>query len=71
MTEFLNRVQIINIIALVIILTCSALAIILAFKHTPIPDGSMKVIDTYFQMCLVGLVGWAFTRSQNAKQSTP
>lgn len=67
MTDFINRTQIINAIALIIILTCSILVVVLAFKKTAVPDNSMKVIETYFQMCLVGLVGWAFTRQQNNK----
>lgn len=56
MWDKLNRFQIINLIAFVIVLTCAFIAV-----TTKDPTVQAKFMD----MGLVGVIGWAFTRNKN------
>jgi hypothetical protein len=64
MLDKLKDLKIINIIAMVIILTCSGVTILLAATNPNIADNIMRIIDKYYDMGLVGVVGWAFTTAQ-------
>ena len=54
----LNKILVTNAIAVLIISVCSAIVLISAFH--PIPHESRELINKFFDMCLVGVVGWAF-----------
>lgn len=54
MLEKLNKVQVTHIIALIIVCICSYLAVV-----------DKDIRREYVSMCLVGVVGWAFTRQKN------
>lgn len=65
MWEKMGKVLIVNVIALIIILTCSSIILIAIFK--PIPAESKELVNLYFQMGLLGVMGWAFTQAKNQK----
>ncbi len=67
MWEKISKVLIVNVIALIIILTCSIITIILIFK--PIPPESKDLVREYFTMGLLGVVGWAFTQMKSKTQA--
>jgi hypothetical protein len=65
MWEKIGKVLIVNVIALIIIITCAAITLIACFK--PIPTPSKELVSLFFNMSLVGVIGWAFTQSKNSK----
>jgi hypothetical protein len=65
MWEKIGKVMIVNVIALIIIITCSTITIISIFK--PIPPESKDLVNQYFNLCLLGVLGWAFTQAKNQK----
>ena len=68
MWEKLTRLHIQNIIALVIIITCSVIVLVSLF-HPP-SERAIDMINQFFNMSLVGVIGWAFTQSKN-RSNTP
>lgn len=65
MWDKVGKVLIVNAIALIIIITCSTIILIAIFK--PIPAESKELVNLYFQMGLLGVMGWAFTQSKSQK----
>lgn len=67
MWDRLSKVLIVNVIALIIIITCAIITIIACFK--PIPPESKELVSLFFNMSLVGVVGWAFTQSKTQNKN--
>lgn len=62
MLEKLNKVQIIHIIAMIIMITCSLIVIIAAIDGI---EKNKDIIHEYFNLGLMGVLGWAFTQSKS------
>jgi hypothetical protein len=60
MWEKISKVLIVNVIALIIIITCSVITLVVCFY--PLPPASQDLVKLYFNMGLLGVVGWAFTQ---------
>lgn len=56
MWERLNKVQIQNVVAIIIVLTCSWLVLFGKYNNE-----SKELINKYFDLCLVVTLGWLFT----------
>lgn len=66
MWDRLNKVQVQNAIALLVIIGCLVIAVIGCYHEYP--KESMQVINKFFDMCLVGVIGWLFTQSKKSQQ---
>lgn len=66
MWEKISKVLIVNVIALIIILTCSIITLIVCFYT--IPPQNQDIVKLYFNMGLLGVVGWAFTQMKSKSQ---
>ena len=62
MWERINKVIIQNAVAFMVILGCLAVVFIACFKT--IPAENKELINAYFNMCLVEVIGWLFTQSK-------
>lgn len=62
MWEKINRVLVQNAIAVMVIAGCLAIVIVGAFHEYP--KENLPVINKFFDMCLVGVIGWLFTQSK-------
>lgn len=67
MWEKINKVLIQNAIALVVVCVCAF--IVLASLWVEVPKNNERIIHMFFDMCLVVVMGWLFTRSKG--QNTP
>lgn len=66
MWDRLSKVQVQNAVALLVIIGCLVIAIIGCFHEYP--KENMPLINGYFNMCLVGVIGWLFTQSKKSQQ---
>lgn len=66
MWEKINKVIIQNAVALLVIIGCLSVVLIACFK--PIPAENRELINSFFNMCLVGVIGWLFTQSKKTGQ---
>lgn len=66
MWEKFNKVIIQNAIAFMVIACCIVVVIVSMFH--PIPAESAKYVDKFYDMCLVGVLGWLYTMNKNKQQ---
>lgn len=62
MLDKLSKLHIVNIMALIILLTCSTVVLVGLFHG--IPEYSKDFIKDYFNMGLLAALGWAFSASK-------
>jgi len=66
MWEKINKVLIQNAIAVIVIAGCLLITAIASFHE--VPKENQQLINKFFDMCLVGVIGWLFTQSKSQKQ---
>jgi hypothetical protein len=65
MWEKINKVIIQNAVACIVIIGCLVIALVASFRI--IPPENRPLIDKFFDMCLVGVIGWLFTQSKKVQ----
>lgn len=68
MWEKINKVIIQNAVALIVILSCTLIAMIALFVK--IPADNARYIDKYYDMCLVAVIGFLFTTNLGKKNAS-
>lgn len=63
MWEKVNKILIVNVIALVIILTCATITVVSVFH--PIPQESTPLVSKFYDVGMLAVLGWAFTVAKN------
>lgn len=66
MPEWLSKVLVQNAVAVMVIAGC--LVIVGVGTYHEYPKENLQVINKFFDMCLVGVIGWLFTQSKKAGQ---
>lgn len=66
MWEKLSKILIQNVIAIVIIAGCMVVVFIGTFYE--FPEKNLPLLNKFFDMCLVGVIGWLFTQSKSKSQ---
>jgi hypothetical protein len=62
MWEKINKVIIQNAVAFMVICGCLFIAIVALFYKIPVDN--VRFIDKFYDMCLVGVIGWLFTTNK-------
>ncbi|NNV57367.1 hypothetical protein [Limnovirga soli] len=67
MWDRLSKVMVQNAIAVIVIIGCLVIVVIGCYHEYP--KENQQVINKFFDMCLVGVIGWLFTQSKTKNQS--
>lgn len=66
MWEKISKILIQNVIAIVIISGCMVVVFIGTFYE--FPEKNLPLLNKFFDMSLVGVIGWLFTQSKSKSQ---
>lgn len=69
MWEKLNRMQTQNVAAILILLVCSAIAIMSPF--VTLSESAERTIRSFYDLSLLGVIGWLFTSNKGNKPQHP